>query len=377
MHVGLDLLFVTGRAGGTETYVRELLTALRRLDPGLRFTGFCRPALQAAPPSWLAGVRLVPVDTALPGPLGWAAGEVVRLPRAVARAGVDVLHCPANFGPLTGEVPRVVTVHDLLHRRFPQLVPLPVRYGTRFLVDAAGRRADLVLTVSEASAADLQRYLGLPRERVVVTPPGAFHASSPGGGVEPEESVGPDARALLGLPDRPYVLSVGTGRPHKNLPRLVEALAILPAGGRPLLVLTGGGAQAELGPVARQHGVDGDVRYAGWVADDALEALYRGACAYVMPSLFEGFGLPVIEAMRRGVPVACSDIPVLREVAGDAAEYFDPMSAASIAAALRQVVDDPRLRGRLVEDGAARAAAYTWDRTAELTLAAYVRAARG
>jgi glycosyltransferase involved in cell wall biosynthesis len=163
---------------------------------------------------------------------------------------------------------------------------------------------------------------------------------------------------------------VSAKRPHKNLPRLIEALAGIDD--RPVLVMPGYPTQhdAELRDLAARLGVADDVRLLGWVSDADLEGLYALADAFAFPTLFEGFGLPVLEAMARGVPVACSDLPVLREVAGDAAVMFDPRDVSAIRSAIVQVLSG----GADTAAGRERAARFTWERTAELTVASYERA---
>ena len=208
------------------------------------------------------------------------------------------------------------------------------------------------------------RYLGVGADRVDVVPLGA--------GAHRTDSVGNPLTAL-GLPERQFVLSVGNSRPHKNLERLVEAVATISRGRRPMLVLTGDGLEPGIGPVIERLGVREDVRLVGWVDEGTLEGLYASCSAYVHPSLFEGFGLPVLEAMQRGTPVACSAIPVLREVAGEAALYFDPMSPSSMGTAISQLCESATRRRELSQLGLERAATFTWERTAELTLAAYER----
>lgn len=364
MHVGLDLLFLTGHSGGVETYVRELVPALRRVQPSLRITGFVSPGHRA--PAWLKDVDVV--STGLPGPVPVAMpfGHVTRFPIAVRRTKVDVVHCPANFATLLPGVPLVVTVHDLLHRRHPRLVPPWTRVGVRVLVDEPARRATRVITVSEASAADIVRYLGRPRDDIDVTPPAATIPA--GRGSPGDHAVWRDNGG------RPQLISVGNTKPHKNLAGLVRALALIDVDQRPGLVLPGRGIDRLLLPLVRKFGLERDVVMPGWVSDEALEHLYAHSVGYLCPSLFEGFGLPVLEAMQRGVAVACSDIPVLREVAGDAALYFDPAEESSVAAAMRRLAHEPDLRAGLAARGRVRASVFSWDRTARLTIESYERA---
>ncbi|MBX5441077.1 MAG: glycosyltransferase family 4 protein, partial [Solirubrobacteraceae bacterium] len=186
-------------------------------------------------------------------------------------------------------------------------------------------------------------------------------------------------RERFDLGDRPIALSVSARRPHKNLPRLLEALALIPAERRPVLVVPGYGTfhdDALAADVARL-GIAGDVRMLGWVDDAELEGLYAEAAVFVFPSLYEGFGLPVLEAMARGVPVACSDRGALREVAGDAARVFDPERPRAIADAIEAILADPALADRLRAAGREQAARFTWPKAAQGVLAGYERALAG
>jgi glycosyltransferase involved in cell wall biosynthesis len=185
-----------------------------------------------------------------------------------------------------------------------------------------------------------------------------------------------DLRERLELGGRPVVLCLSAKRPHKNLVGLLDALAIMPAERRPVAVLPGYATphEAELRAHAAAVGVAGDVRWLGWLDEPDVEGLFALAGAVVFPSFYEGFGLPVLEAMARGVPVACSDRASLPEVAGGAALLFDPGYPAQIAAAIERLLRDPGEAERLRTAGRARAARFTWTRTADLTLASYERA---
>ena len=185
-----------------------------------------------------------------------------------------------------------------------------------------------------------------------------------------------DLRRRLGLGDRAVALSVSARRPHKNLLRLLDALAQIPRERRPVLVAPGYPTphEAELQARAAELGLTGDVVWPAWLDAADLEGLYALATLVVFPSLQEGFGLPVLEAMVRGVPVACSDRSSLPEVAGDAALLFDPEDSGAIRAAIERLLADPAERERLIRRGRERAAGFTWERTAELTAAAYERA---
>jgi glycosyltransferase involved in cell wall biosynthesis len=213
---------------------------------------------------------------------------------------------------------------------------------------------------SESTKADLVRHLGLPAEKIDVAPLALGHS--------------PAASRAPASGSRPTLLTVSAKRPHKNLMRLLSAVSRLPADRRPLLVLPGYPTPHEGELRARATELGLEVRFLGWVSEEHLEDLYRTADAFVFPSLHEGFGMPVLEAMARGLPVATSGRTSLAEVAGDAALLFDPEDEASIAAAIDRLLTDRELAARLSAAGPEQAARFTWDRTAELTVASYRRA---
>jgi glycosyltransferase involved in cell wall biosynthesis len=366
MHLGLDLLFLDpGRSGGREAYVRELLAAMRAQRDDLRVTTFVSP-LAAGDGFWRehADATVVLGRTSPRSAVRWALGEVAMLPRAAARRGVDVLHSPANFAPFSGPFARVVTLHDLIFRRLPESVSRVQRWGTEALVPLAARRADRVITVSDASRDDILAELRVPADRVDVVPNGLV----PLGPGDPGA-----ARARLAPGERPIALCVATNLAHKNLPTLLEALALVAPPERPVLAFAGHGTE-ELSAPARALGVEDDVRLLGAVGTRELADLYAAASLLVTATRYEGFGLPVLEAMAAGVPVACSDLPVLREVAGDAALTFDPGSPAAVADAIRAVLAGGAEVQWRAAAGRERAARFTWEAAARGTLDAYERA---
>jgi glycosyltransferase involved in cell wall biosynthesis len=372
LHVGLDLLFlVPGQSGGRETHTRGLVGALRDVRPGLRLTAFLNAeTAEAGPGFWseYADRAVVLPRASARGRLAWAVGETAGVACAAARAGVDVLHSPANFGPPAGPFARVLTVHDLLFRLRPEQVGTAMRWGTEALAPVAARRAHRVITVSRASRDDIVRELAVPAERVEVIP----------NGIEPPAGAGDAAaaRARLGAGERPILLSVATDLPHKNLPALLEGLARLDPARRPLLAFAGHGTDAG-GLLARaaQFGVRDDVRALGALPAARLEDLYAASAGLVTATRWEGFGLPVLEAMARGVPVACSDLPVLREVSAGLAVLLEPDDPGSIATAMRALLEPGSGRDERIAAGRAHAAGFTWAAAAAATAAAYERAA--
>jgi glycosyltransferase involved in cell wall biosynthesis len=234
----------------------------------------------------------------------------------------------------------------------------------------SARRSDRVLTVSRASRDDLVNSLGVPREKIDVahSGPGLAGSTTP----TPEDEL----RRRLDLGDRRLLLSPSARRAHKNLPRLLEAFAAAEQAREALLVLPGyeTGAEDELAGHAAELGIAERVRCAGWVSDEDLLGLYAAATALVFPSLAEGFGLPILEAMSAGLPVACSNTSSLPEIAGDAALLFDPTSVDAMTGAIDRILSNGPLREDLRERGRRQAARFTWAAAAEQTIASYRRA---
>ena len=373
MHIGLNLVFlVPGETGGMEVAARELIPALLSEAPaGTRFTAFVnREAAAAGDGPWGELLPSVTVPVSARNRVQWVLGEQLLLPRLAARERVDLVHSLASTAPLRGRFARVVTVHDLIYARFPEAHAGIRDRGMRVLVPGAARRSDRVIADSQSTSEDLVELLGLDPDRIDVVPLGlgAVRRAQPA----PEAAV----RERLQLGHRDVVLSLSAKRPHKNLRALIDALAQVDERVRPILVLPGypTAHEAELREHAAARGLTGDVRFPAWVSAEELEGLWALARAFVFPSLYEGFGLPVLEAMARGVPVACSEASSLPEVAGDAALLFDPRSPAQIAAALTRLLTDASMRERLAERGRERVQQFSWERSARLTLDSYARA---
>ncbi len=372
MHVGLNLVFlVPGYTGGTETYAQELIPELVAAAPDVRFTAFVnREAASGRGRPWGELIPAITVPVRARNRIEWVRGEQLLLPALAERAGVDLVHSLGNTAPAWGHFRRVVTIHDLAYRLAPEAHLGVLGLGMRILVPLAARRSDRIIVDAESTRDDVDRLLKVAPTKVDVVPLGVGAARR----VDPM----PDAqlRAKLDLADQPIVLCVAAKRPHKNLVRLLSALALIPSERRPVLVLPGyrTAHEDELRARADELEIAGKVRFLDWVDPAELEALYAAASCFVFPSLLEGFGLPVLEAMARGLPVACSGTGALGEVAGDAALRFDPRSETSIAAAIERLLGDPAEAERLRTAGRERAARFTWASTAAATLAAYRRA---
>ncbi len=351
---------------GTERYSYELIAALARVDRWRSYTLYTNGLPAALPP-------LGPNFTlrSIPLPRLWTHA---RLGPALLRDRPDLLFVPAHVIPLV-HPPSVVTIHDLGYLSFPEAHTarrrLELHLTTRWSLRAARR----VIAISQATKDDLVRHYGADPARVSVV----HHGLSPD--FRPVEDPGAiaAARARHGLAG-PYLLYVGTVQPRKNLERLIEAfaLALGEASELPDLTLAIAGRRGWLTEAierrARELGIEGRVRFLGYLPDEELPALLSGATAFVFPSLYEGFGMPVLEAMACGAPVLTANSSSLPEVAGDAALLVDPRDTHAIAAGLRRLVQDEALRAELRARGLAHAAGFTWERCARETLAVLLEA---
>jgi glycosyltransferase involved in cell wall biosynthesis len=365
MHVAYNLLhLVPGETGGAEIYARRLLPALRQLEPGLELTLFLGGS--AAHEDWGEDVKVVPLRFDPRSRVRRVLAEQTLLPAAVRRAAPDLLHNVFNTAPAALSVPQVTTIHDVVFKRYPETHGLLAK-GVEILVPLAARRSERVITDSEASKSDIVRFLDFPADRIDVAPLG------PGIPEDVEGPASPEIRRRFEVGDSPLVLSVLAKKPHKNAARLIEAFVLVPSG---ILIVPGYSTQYE-GELQEQidaAGLGERIRLLGWVDDELLDGLYRAANCFVFPSLAEGFGLPVLEAMLRGTPVACSNATSLPEVAGDAALLFDPLDVEAIAVSIRRILEDRELADRLWAAGLERAQRFSWEETARQTLASYKKA---
>ena len=292
------------------------------------------------------------------------------VPRLLKKAEVDVYHSPYYLMPYRPGVPAILTVHDLIPQLFPKHVSAQARLIFRITTTLALQAATQVICVSEATRRDLQAHYELPRSVMTTIPEAASSRFRPLSG----EAVS-KMRRRYDLPEE-YWLYFGSNKPHKNLTGLVEAWHVLLStspGRAPTLVIAGhwDPRYPEAKEAVTRLGLDESVRFLGPVAEGDLPALYSGAYAFVFPSLYEGFGLPVVEAMACGCAVVCADAASLPEVAGDAALLVDPRNPREIAAALQTLLEDEALRRTLQQRALRRAAQFSWTRTGKETLAVY------
>jgi glycosyltransferase involved in cell wall biosynthesis len=367
--VMLNALFLDpGVSGGPETYMRGLVPALHRERPGTRLTVVTTrsgaAALRREGWSGWADVRELPCEDGQRLRRTWA--EQALLPRLARRLRADVLHSLASLAPIRAGVPAAITLHDVtfvLRRTFSRTTTI----GMREIMSRAARRADSLIAPSAATRQEICRVFDLDPATVAVVPHGAGRLPE----VEPLPEQELRERHRLGAGR--VVLCVAAKRPHKNQGLLLRALEHLPDD---TMVVLAGHAEPyedELRVETARLGLEGRVRFLEFVRDAELEGLWRLADCAAFPTLGEGFGLPVIEAMARGVPVACSDLPVLREVGGDVAHYFAPGDPVVAAAAIEAAWDDTRSRTA----GPERAALFTWEESARGHWKAYERALAG
>jgi glycosyltransferase involved in cell wall biosynthesis len=377
LRLGLNLLFWVRGAGGSGTYARELLPRLLKAEPRLRVTAFVGRGLpeDASQAPWADEIDWIrfPLEYGRPGPvspLASMSAQWLAVPLLGARRRLHLLHGLAMVAPpIHPRVATVVTVLDLIwmrqeHREEARRFAL----GMAVAAPASARRADRVIAISEATKRSVVDRLGVPAERVDVTPLGV--GPEPAAAATPE----PVLRARLGIAAGPVVLCVAQKREHKNLDALIRVLPRLPEDVQLVLVGQHTPLEDELRMLAEREGVGDRVRFPGWLDEAALEGLYALASCFVLPSWEEGFGLPVLEAMRRGVPVACSNAASLPEVVGDAALLFDPASLEQLTSAVRRLLEDRELAAELVRRGHERCREFTWERTAQATLHTYRRA---
>jgi glycosyltransferase involved in cell wall biosynthesis len=373
MRVGLNLTYLVEDSGGSGRYARELIPALLEVEPKLRITawvGSTAPRSLTDEP-WAGEVQWVRLPVRGIGSPWHLWHDLVGIGLDARRRRLEVVHGLANLAPvITPGLASIVTILDVIWMHRPEALGPRAYLMMRTLAPLCGRRSNRVITISQAAADDVSTMLKIPRERLDVTPLGI---ALPRLNWAPAASE--DIRERLELRDGPLVLCVAAKRAHKNLDGLVRAMARLPAP-RPLLVLPGSPTpyEDELRKLAADLGIVDDVAFPAWISEADLEALYTEAACFVLPSFQEGFGLPVLEAMARGVPVACSNTSSLPEVAGSAALLFDPSDDQAIASQIERLLRDRALATQLREQGVARCELFTWRRTAELTLESYRRA---
>ncbi len=395
MNIGIDARFYSGEfAKGLGRYTEELIDHLLTTDTQNHYVLFLQGSGMSAwkekfaqDPALAQRVRIVEA------PYRWyTLAEQIGMPRLIRRAGVDMMHFPHFNVPLLYRKPFIVTIHDLIILQFPTkrastLAPIVYwikQFAAKRVLSHAAKNAQHVITVSEFSKKDICTYFHLPEDRVTVTYESAHEYSF----VAPDDAQTPDGQAAVdqrvvhryGITG-PYILYVGNAYPHKNIEQLIAVAALA----KKQMPLDGSGDfpwkfvfvgkkdyfYERIIDLAQQHGVADRVQCIGYVPDRDLGSLYRRATAYIFPSLYEGFGLPPLEAMQYGTPVICSTSSCLPEVVGDAAYPIDPHSSSAILTAIEDVLHSEDTRQDLINKGYERLKLFSWEKMAEQTLAVY------
>jgi glycosyltransferase involved in cell wall biosynthesis len=352
---------------GIGTYIRNLLSGLSHLDRTTEYLVLCRPRDADRINELGANFRPV-IELSEP----YSLGEQVHIPLTLVRERAHLLHEPHYVLPPATRCRTVVTIHDCIHLMFPQYLPGTLAHWyAKGSMWSAVRKSDRILTVSEASKRDILRFFDVAADKVEVI----YNAIDERFLTAPTEEAMDRVRQRYQL-DHPFLLYVGNIKPHKNLERLIEAFARARGSDLGELRLMIVGDELSKYPALRQavhrNRVDTYVRFLGFQPYETLAAFYRLARAFVFPSLYEGFGLPPLEAMACGTPVVTSNVSSLPEVAGGAALLVDPYDPASIADAIRRVVTDESLRARMIERGLSRARDFSWQQSVARTHRIYM-----
>jgi glycosyltransferase involved in cell wall biosynthesis len=369
MRVALNMLFVAPGVAGGRVYCDGLLDGLQALDDGNEYLVYTRRGIRL-PPLDATRFRHVEAPVAPASTLWRTLWEYGRLPRRVRRDGADLFHGLGSLSPSPRSCPFVLTIHDIIYHHFPTTVPAGYQLFMRWVLPRVAPRADRVIVPSRATARDVVEHLGVSEDRVRLVPYG------PGSNFRPVAD-GDLVEAVLQRHGvrRPYVISVARAYAHKNLAGLLRAYAVLRRQGHAdvQLVLVGeryrtGG---ELDRLTQELGLREGVVFTGFVSHDELNALYAGAAVFAFPSLAEGFGLPILEAMACGTPVVASDASAVPEAVGDAGVLADARDPEAFAAALARVLGDEAVKDDLRRRGLSRAAGFSWQRAARETVAVY------
>jgi len=367
VRIGINALYlIPGRVGGTETYIRNLVKTLARIDDKNEYFIFINsesvgvfdnagPRMKVVPCAFRAARRPVRIL--------W---EQFILPLQVRRLGIDVLFGAGMTAPFFTTAPSVLTIHDLQHEVHPENFSRSQLFFLKKIIGMSARRAERILCFSKKVRLDIIKYYHIPEDRINVV----HHAADNKAFYRRDADDVKGVRERYSLPER-FILYLASSLPHKNYGRLLGAFKMV-LKDYPGLSLVLIGARDYGAPVIREKieklGIADNVMMLNWLPFEDIPLIYSASSLLVFPSLHEGFGLPIIEAMACGVPVVCSNMEPMIEVAGGAARLVDPKSEASIAGGIKKVLGDTDLRRSLVQQGLRRAKDFTWEKTAMKTL---------
>jgi len=375
MRIGINILFlIPGKVGGSEIYLRNLLENLTMIDREneyILFTNMENSGTFKISQDNFKEV-LCPVRASFrPARVLW---EQFILPFQIKKYRIEVLHSPGYTAPLLASCCSIVTIHDMNYFYYPEDFSKLTTFFLKLLVPLAARRSRKIITVSRNSKKDIVQILKIPESKIcVIYEAGSSHLSVP---IVIENKVREKLKERCGI-DKKFILTVSVSHPHKNLHRLVEAYDILckryQIACQLLIVGIKGRAQSGLMNLVKELSLEKRVIFTGWVSNEDLLLLYSEAELFVFPSLFEGFGIPVLEAMAQGTPIVSSNAASLPEVVGDGALLVDPCNIDEIAEAMHRVLTDETLRVALIKRGFKRVSRFSWEKTARETLAVYKR----
>jgi glycosyltransferase involved in cell wall biosynthesis len=354
------------RGAGIHRFIHHLLSELPAAAPQYRYVTFLNDSRMASP---APAMQMRHTRWHTQNPIARIAWEQTALPLAAFTERLDLLHALAFARPVLARCPIVLTIYDMSFVRMPERFPAFQRRYLQLMTRYSARHAAAITVISQSTKNDVVEFYGIAPERIQVVYCGVDEQFRQLAAAEIEEF-----RASKGLPAR-YILYLGTLEPRKNVAQLVRAFAALPPAGRPKLVIAGakGWGYADLFAAAEQSGIRSDIIFPGYVAQQELPLWYNAAELFVYPSHYEGFGLPLAEAMACGTPSITSNVSSLPEVAGHAALTVAPADTQGLTDAIERVLSDAQLRAQLKERGVAQAAQFTWRRVAEQTAQVYAR----
>lgn len=370
MRIGINTLFlVPNKVGGTETYLRGLVFGLSKIDHDNEYILFTNKENHETFKITADNFSKKLCNVIAENKLFRIFYEQFILPMHIKRLKIDVLHSPGYVLPVKAKCANVVTIHDMQYFYYPQNFQRARLWYWKYFIPLSTRKANVIITVSHNSKKDIVNLLHIPEEKVIVTYEASKFSTDKFDKIEPDE----DVFNKYGIKGD-YILSVASLLPHKNLDRLSESFGLLTSKIKHQLVLVGmkGHALNIIREVIKGKNIKQErVILLGYVSDNELVALYRNASLFVLPSFFEGFGIPLVETMSFGCPIAASDRTSIPEVVGDAGILFNPENPEAIAEAIYSVLCDERLKDDLVKKGYERAKMFSWEKMAQETILAY------
>ncbi|MCC6501836.1 MAG: glycosyltransferase family 4 protein [Deltaproteobacteria bacterium] len=369
MRIGVNALYLLpGKVGGSEIYVRNLVRWLPRAEGGNEFVVYVNRESEGVFEEIPGSVKVVRCSVSATNRPARILYEQFVLPLLAASHRLDALLSAGMTGPFVSSVPSFTMIYDLQHVNQPQNFDRRYLLFLKSIIYMSAKRAAAVLTLSEKSKRDIVKHYAISAEKVHVT----YLASDKASFRRRVDEEVAAVRKKYSLPSS-FVLYIASSLPHKNYERLLEAFKIVKASHKDLKLVLIGARSSGFDIIKKkieELGLIDEVVFLGWLPFEDIPAIYSAADLFVFPSLHEGFGIPVLEAMACGVPVVCSGIEPLDEVAGDAARLVDPLSVESLAEGMSEVLGDRALRDALVKKGLERASSFSWEKTAKDTLRA-------